>query len=76
MEYAGKTFRTAKVSVNRVTMAQRLRGATSTPTVVGVKRSKKIVAGVATAPLPAPPTPTSKRIVARQRQSFGTKKYK
>lgn len=76
MEYAGKTFRTAKVSVNRVTMAQRLRGATSTPTVVGVKRSKKIIAGSQTPPLPAPPTPTSKRVTIKPVQSFGKKKFK
>ena len=35
--------------------------------------AKKIIAGSQTPPLPAPPTPTSKRIVAQQRQSFGNK---
>jgi len=70
--FAGRTFRPFKVALNSVGG----KSGVARTRIQTVAAAKKIVAGVATAPLPAPPTPTSKRIVARQRQSFGNKKFK
>lgn len=70
--FAGRTFRPFKVALNTVGG----KGGTARTKIQTVGAAKKIIAGTQTPPLPPPPTPTSKRIVARQRQSFGNKKFK
>ena len=70
--FAGRTFRPFKVGLNAVGG----KGGTTRTRIQTGGAAKKLIAGNRTPALPLPPTPTSKRIVARQRQSFGTKKYK
>lgn len=65
--FAGRTFRPFKVALNMVGG----KGGTTRTKIQTVGAAKKIIAGSQTPPLPAPPTPTSKRIVARPRLKLG-----
>ena len=65
--FAGRTFRPFKVVLNMVGG----KGGTTRTKIQTVGAAKKIIAGSQTPPLPAPPTPTSKRIVARPRLKLG-----
>lgn len=70
--FAGRTFRPFRVALNSVGG----KGGTARTRIQTVGAAKKLIAGVKNAPLPAPPTPTSKRVTIKPVQSFGKKKFK
>lgn len=70
--FAGRTFRPFKVGLNMVGG----KGGTTRTRIQTVGAAKKLIAGSQTPPLPAPPTPTSKRVTIKPVQSFGKKKFK